>query len=412
MGRPADGEFKVTTARRVLVPLVGLAVAAAIGGSLLTRFYADPTFLPPHDFLEYYSAGRLLVQGGDPYDADQLRPVQLAAGRHLDRPVIMWNPPWALAFVAPFGQPDARTGQLLWVGGQVLAVVGCSALLWRTYGGPADLTPLAVLVGLTFPPVMYVATAGQSGGWLLLGVTALAVAAASGRPWVAAFAAVAALKPHLFLPIWVVLALNATTDRKSRSMLMWGVGLGLAMTLLPLLFNPDVWADYLRALRRPADDNHPPLSGWRNPLIGFFVRDALDISRFWIQMVPTAVVAALTPLYWWPRRHLWDWPAELPRLLLAGLIAAPYGAWEHDLTVLLVVVFAVLPGLVREGWTPRTVALAVGYLLWCGAAWAVTTSEYFVWMTPTAVVGYWAATRPGRSRLESPRPESAAVGGA
>ena len=250
-----------------------------------------------------------------------------------------------------------------------------------------------MLAALTFPPLTYVVTAGQSGGWLFLGVSGLALAAGTGRPWLAAFAALAALKPHLFIPIWLCLALDATRSPLSRRLLAWGVAAGLAMTLLPLVFDPHVWGNYLRALGRPADDTHPPLSGWRNPLVGFFVRDAIDIRQFWIQMVPTAVLAGLTPVYWWTRRHRWDWLEQLPVLVLAGLVAAPYGAWEHDLTVLLLPLAAVTPGLLRVGWTARTVGVAVGYAAWCVAGYSVRTSEYFVWMTPTAILGYRLATR-------------------
>lgn len=379
--------------RQVGVPLVGGLAVLAVAGLLLDRFYADPAFLRPHDFLEYYAAGKLIAAGGDPYDADQLRPVQLAAGRHTDRPVMMWNPPWALTLVAPFGLLPPRTAQLVWLAVQVAAVLACAVALWRLYGGPDRLIPAVVLVAGLFPPLGYVMTAGQSGGWLFLGVSGLALAAGHRRPWLAALAALAALKPHLFVPIWITLALDASRSPLSRRLLAWGVAAGLTMTLLPLLADPHVWANYLRALSRPADDTHPPLSGWRNPLIGFYVREAIDLERFWIQMVPTGVLAALTPVYWWTRRHRWDWLAELPKLILAGLICAPYGAWEHDLTVLLLPMAAATPGLVREGWTARTVGLAVGYVLWCCAAGLIHTSEYFVWMAPTAAVGYWVATR-------------------
>lgn len=387
-----DGEA-MPLLRRVGVPLVGTLAVLAVAGLLLQRFFADPEFLPPDDFLQYYAGGRLLVTGGDPYDADQLLPIQQTAGRPAGMAVMMWNPPWALTLAAPFGQLPPKLAQLVWLAAQMVAVAGCAVALWRLYGGPARLVPVVIVVALVFPPVNYVVTAGQSGGWLLLGVSGLALAGGTGRPWLAALAALAAIKPHLFIPVWITLALDATRSPLSRRLLGWGVAAGLTMTLVPLLFDSHVWGNYLRALGRPEDDRHPPLSGWRNPLIGFYVRESIDISKFWIQMVPTAVLVALTPVYWWTRRHCWDWPDQLPVLILAGLVAAPYGAWVYDLTVLLVPLAAVTPGLVRDGWTARTVGLAAGAVIWCVAGYCFRTGEYFVWMTPTAIIGYWIATR-------------------
>src|SRR5437660_10371433 len=105
-----------TTRRSVLVAGCGLALIFIACGWLLARFYSDPAFLPPDDFLQYWAAGRLNATGGNPYDADQLLPLQRSAHRPDDKPaVVMWNPPWALTLAMPFGLLPPRTAQLLWL---------------------------------------------------------------------------------------------------------------------------------------------------------------------------------------------------------------------------------------------------------------------------------------------------------
>src|SRR3954451_848004 len=89
--------------RSAVVLLAGAAVIAAVGGKLLDRFYADPTFLKPHDFMQCWAAGRLNATGGNPYDADRVVELQRGAVRDEDRPPLMWTPPWALALTMPFG---------------------------------------------------------------------------------------------------------------------------------------------------------------------------------------------------------------------------------------------------------------------------------------------------------------------
>jgi hypothetical protein len=293
--------------RSAVVALAGGAVVLAVSGWLLGRFYSDPAFLPPDDFLQYWAAGRLNATGGNPYDADQLLALQRAAGRDKDRAVVMWNPPWALTLAMPFGLLPPRTAQLLWLAAQVLAIVLCADRLWVLYGGDRKLRPWVSAAALGFFPTMYVVFAGQSGGWLLLGLTGLLLAATRGPAWLAALAPLAALKPHLFIPVWIVLALEAGRTRRGLAVFAWGVGCGLAAMLIPTLVNPDVWNQYLGALTRPIDDAHPPLSGWRSPLVGWWVRMAVAPEAFWVQAVPTVLAACAVPVYWWSRRHRWDW---------------------------------------------------------------------------------------------------------
>lgn len=377
----------------------GLAVLALVGGQLLARFYSDPAFLPPDDFLQYWAAGRLCATGGNPYDAGQLLPHQQAAGRPADKPaVVMWNPPWSLSLAMPFGLLPPRTAQLLWLAAQVVAHIFGADRLWAAYGGDPRARPWVWAAALGFFPTMYVVFAGQSGGWLLLGMTGLLLATTRGPAWAAILIPFAALKPHLFVPIWVVLALEAGRTRRGRAVFGWGVACGLAATLIPTLADPAVWDQYLAALNRPYDAAHPPLSGWRSPLIGYWVRRALAPEAFWIQAVPTVLVLLATPAYWWARRRTWDWSVELPRLVLAGLIAAPYGAWPYDQTVLLVPVAAGAARLVRHGTRGQVVSAFLLLGVVNAVALTVREGEYFVWVPPVVAVWYgWvmAAVRPG-----------------
>jgi hypothetical protein len=366
---------------------------AAVLGWLGHRFYTDPTFLPSGDFTAFWGAGRVNGLGGDPYDGRQLLPVQKAAGWDHDRPNMLWVPPWGFSVYTPFGLLPARTAQLLWLLGQAAVIVGCAAAAWRAYGGDPRLGMWAPVFALAFYPTMFLLTCGQSSGWLLLGVTGLLVGAATGRPWLAALAALAALKPHLFVPIWVVLALDATRSRRSAALLGWGVLAGAVMTIAPLAVNPDVWGQYFDTMTRPQSDTHPSLSGWQPPLIGYYVRAAIDPAKFWIQAVPTMLALVAVPVYWWVRRRRWDWPTELARLIPVGLITAPYGAWPYDQIVLLIPLAATAARLVRYGTRNQIVLAAAVYAACDVVALASRAAESFVWTTPAVLVGYLLVER-------------------
>lgn len=380
-------------ARRLLVPLVGLAAIAVVAGGLLHRFATDHSFLPPDDFLQYWAAGRLLRDGGNPYDADQLFAVQAAAGRPDDRPVLTWNPPWALPLVAPAGLLPWRAGQLLWLALQLGLVAGSVWWLWGLAGGPPAGRPVAAAASLTFFPVGYLLHEGQCSGWTVLGLTGLLAAGAGGRPWLAALGAAAAVKPHLVLPVWVALALDACVSRRSRAMLAWGTAAGLVLAAAPWLIDGAVWAEYLAALRRPASATHTPLSGWWCPTVGWWVRRAVDPAAFWVQAVPAAVAVAGTAAYWRARRGGWDWGVELPRLVLLGLLASPYGAWPYDLVALLVPATGAAVAVVRRAGRRAQVVAGVGYAAFVIAGNLTDAAHHFVWVTPAVVAGYWLVDR-------------------
>lgn len=377
--------------RRSAVTLAaGSVVLLAVCGLLLDRFFSDPAFLKPHDFLQYWAAGRLNATGGNPYDADQLVELQRGAVRDEDRPTFMWNPPWVLTLAMPFGLLPMRLAQLLWLAAQLAGVVWAADVLWNVYAGPVRWRPFMWAGAILFYPVMYLLFLGQSGGWLLIGLAGFLAAAARGPVALAALTALAAVKPHLFLPFWVCLALNATRDRRQAALLGWGVAAGVAAILVAWAVNPEVWHQYLAAVTRPESDTHRPLWVWQHPLLGYRLRILLDPGAFWLQMLPAFALLATAPAYWWFRRVNWDWRTELPRLLFAGLIAAPYGAWEHDQLVLLVPVLAAFAHLARDCSRLRLV-VAVGVLVAINAAaMTIRASQEFVWVPP-ALLGWYAA---------------------
>jgi hypothetical protein len=67
-----------------------------------------------NDFVEYWAAARLLLNGGNPYSPAELIQMQREIGWSQPLPLIMWNPPWTLSFTLPFGLFDYGTRQFAW----------------------------------------------------------------------------------------------------------------------------------------------------------------------------------------------------------------------------------------------------------------------------------------------------------
>ena len=71
---------------------------------------------------------------------------QLERAAGTEETVLMWNPPWALPLVLPFGMLDARPAHLLWLLVQFAALAVSADCLWRFFGGAAERRWIAWLI--------------------------------------------------------------------------------------------------------------------------------------------------------------------------------------------------------------------------------------------------------------------------
>jgi hypothetical protein len=365
---------------RRFLTAAGVVAAAGLLTGQVRALLADPRVWPPDDFVEYWAAARLALTGGNPYDGAQLLPLERAAGRDTDEPVMMWNPPWALAVVLPLGTLPARPAQFFWLAANLLAAGWCGCRLWGRYGDSAR-RGLGWPAALLFVPTLFALQSGQIGPVLLLGAVLFLEAERRGRPALAGAATVLlAVKPHLAYLVWVAIVCDSLARRRV-TMPLGGAAAGVLATAVALAFDPQVLAQYADAM-----GNRPP-EQWVSPTLGTVLRLLFGEGRFGLQFVP--VVAGLAWFAWHWRRagRTWDWPDQLPLLLLVSFVTAPYGAWPFDLVLL-------LPAVVRlvAGGAPRPVLaglLAVN-LACLGMNLAGTGSFPFLWVSP-AILGLYAA---------------------
>ena len=368
--------------RTTVVVLVGLAALYLAADKLVH----GPTFLKPRDFLEYWAAGAIALRGGNPYDPAELLRVQQLADPDRTDPVMMWNPPWSLAVYLPLGAVSPRWATLLWIAAQLLAIMVCCELLWRTFGGPPRLRWVAQAVGLTFVGSWWTVSFGQNTGLLLLGLAGFAYFRKTDRPAAAgAFAALTALKPHLLAVFGVLLVLDAAFGRKGRVALAAGAGVLLASLGVAVALNPAILDQYRAAVRDPGPDAIP-LHGWVLPVGSYWLRAKLEVP-FWVQFVPCALACLGYGAYRIRRGSRWDWAAELPVAVWLSVLTTPYGGWIFDLAVLLVPVTQAATWAVNRHRPAITVLLAIGHVAVLAASliWVHDLHQFF-WVAPAVLV--------------------------
>ena len=367
--------------------LVGLALLAYV----LHAVAIDPRPLAD-DYVEYWAAGRLNLTHGNPYAADQLLPLERAAGRTTEV-LMMWNPPYTLALAMPLALADYGTSRLLWLLLNIAAVMIATSWWWRLSGGPPKRWWLAQIVAFTFFSTVTVLRMGQIGPLLLLGIIGFVRYERERRDWRAgALLALVAIKPHLLYLIWPALLLWTARTRRWR--VLAGAALALlAATAAALIANPAVIGQYLAAT---AADS--PLI-WATPTFGSLLRLLLGFDRRWLQFVPLAPGLLWLLIYWRRHRDRWQWAEHMPLLLLVSVITTAFG-WSFDQVVLLPAIL--VPVVQAAGWRPtrRSQARGLCYALACYVAinigaWMLYSrfSDFWqIWLAP-ALLAWYLGTR-------------------
>ena len=380
---------------RALIPVVGLVACGLLLVGQVRTLLADPTVWPPDDYVEYWAAGRLNLEGKNPYSAELLLPLERDAGRDTDEAVMMWNPPWTLAVAMPLGALPARVGQLVWfLFG--LASLGASAYL---LGEAASRKWLPFAVTFTFLPTFIVLQAGQITFLVVLGLAGFLWCVRRGHGFAAGLACVlVAVKPHLGYLLWPAVALDAVVNRRA-SVLLGGVVGGAVASGIAVAFNPDVFGQYFTEM-----SERPPAQ-WVSLTLGTVLRAIFGAERFWLQFVPVILGLAWFMVRWTKHRKSWNWNDELPRIVLVSFVTSPYGAWHFDLVVLLVPLIHRAIQVSEAGNWRVPLALFVGMnLAMLGMNLAQVYSFWFGWVAPFVLLcivgsGQWAVGRSNRGSL-------------
>jgi len=366
----------------------------------LTIRLASQLDLPPDDFVEYWAAGRLQLTGGNPYSPEQLFALQKSVGWTDDIPIMMWNPPWTLPFVMPFGLFDYPIGRGLWFLLNLALMLLCIDSLWHFYGGPKPYRWLARIVSFLFLPTLVVLYLGQIGILILAGIVGFLHFERGQKWWLVGIVTVLiAIKPHLLYLFWIALLLWAI-DQRRWSVVISGSLFGLVATAIPMLPNPSVIAQYLHAL-----NNDTPLR-WHTPTIGMLLRLLFGEEKHWLQFLPAALGALWFLFYWQQHRRTWHWAKQMPLLLLMSACTRPFG-WTLDLVVLLPAVIQVTVWLLgsRHRWLIGLATISYLAISVLAAAPILPTGDFWrLWMAPALLLTYLVLWKQiGRETLTLPR---------
>src|SRR5262245_44309710 len=338
-------------------------------------------------FIEYWAAVRLLLDGANPYSPADLLARQQRLGWTDTAPLVMWNPPWTMAFTLPFGLVSYETGHFLWFLLNTLLIFVGAHVLERIYGRDGQKSR-AWLAALVFAPTYLVLLLGQIGPLVLFGVIGF-LFFIKKRAWVLSGASLVlvSIKPHLLYLLWFALLLWMWRERR------WQVALGLAsagviVALIPVIFDSAIYSQYLQlfsasGMVRPSD--------WATPSLGIALGRFFDISQISLRWAPALMGVIWFICYWARHAEIWDWVDQLPLVLLVSLVTTGF-AWTYDQIVLLPAVIQASAWSARDEIKPRRniliatfVALSVAVLI---LKLRFQNDFLYFWLAPAYLIFY------------------------
>lgn len=306
-----------------------LALLLVFLGTVTAR-PGQPTSGNVNDFVEYWTAAREVLAGRDPYAAGPVLALERQVGFVQSRALIMRNPPWIVPVIAPLGLLPFNKAQQLWFGLGLIAIFLSGRWFWELYGSETESVWIPALITGLFLPVAVALAIGQISPLVLLGIAGfLHFEKRKKLALAGAFLFLAALKPHLVFLVWVALLCWSIRARTMRTMAALGSMTALASFVAAFLDHA-IFSQYFNLMNSGViEEVTPTVSG--------LVR--LSLGRYYpLQLLPALLALVWFFFHWRRSESRWQWPDEMPMLLLISILTISY-SWFFDQVVLLPCVF-------------------------------------------------------------------------
>lgn len=307
---------------------------------------------PAHDFWHYWAAGRLVLEGKNPYDQVALHQLLGSMGWVSGDPLI-GSPPWALWLYSLFALLPFEIAKSIWL--LFIILGGAIFIIWQTRNFSKYETILLIFTvpSLLFGNVLW----GQLNVFIAVGIM-VAITIKQKHPFLSGLAlSLCFLKPHLFFPLYGYMTrLFFKKECPSLRLLLIGAIIGLsAQCVATLLIAPNSFIAYVSEVIRSStisrDFPSPTLAQLlQSQAIGYLLLATGFVSGF--------IIAG--------RKSFCE---GLPAIFTLGIATSPY-AWSHCF------VFIASQFLVAGHWLKRHFSLAIPIIL------LLTVCQYFLLLNP------------------------------
>jgi hypothetical protein len=334
-----------------------------------------PSFSPgkgENDFLRYWSASRLLLTGGNPYDEISVRNLQKLyhpksdiRGKDVGD---VWNPPLGLLFLVPFGILPFTLAFKLWIFINVLLLVMALFMTWRMALGSnyQRFFPLVLIAVFLFGNTIFLLRLGQISTIVLISLVLGIFLIEREKDFLAgAVLLLTIIKPHLvylILPVIVVWSIQTRRWKIIMGMVLGGIFASIAAWLL--------FPNWLTVYRNTI--SRLPYSEIYCSTLGSFAASVWGITYF--RYIGVLLLPLTLPLSRLIVKSGWLTTVNLS--LIISIPLAPYG-FSFDQVLLLPAVAEMIAWLIKKELAsiPSKIILGCLITIYGASLWMMTIQD-------------------------------------
>lgn len=351
------------------------------------------------DYVQYWSAGKLLIQGKNPYAWENVKEIKNSIGyvNLIDEttPSMFLYPPWALPITllpALLSYPSSR---FIWLLLNIIIVFTSINILNRLLNFSKINQWLSYVIGFSFSPVLFLLGVGHFTSIILLGITLFIYfnRNRSNITWTTDFLAGISFALIMFKPnvlFLVILYLLLWTIMKKRWFILVGcVTFLLLLIFISSLFYPSLVNQYYEVISNYSPDL------WKPPTLGMILRNLLGNEKFWLSYLPPSIGITWLIYFWVKKRNSDRWFYDISIVILVSYVCSPY-VWTYDMVAMLIPILYIFKRTIYPNLKPLKGMLFLIYLLinFSMLYLHLYLDDYwFFWFAPVLLIWFLIAER-------------------
>lgn len=309
------------------------------------------------DYSYYWSVGRLIVTGNDPYDQHLLLALQQSLDPRFEVPMSIWYPPWTVLLFAPFALLSYGFSHFLWTVVNIVLLIVATRWIWQIYSPINRKLLLPIFLAVSFTAVIFSLVEGQINFIILLGLAGFVYFIRKNKPFLAGvLITLSTFKPQLLVVFWVCLLLWILYKRQWR-VLAGAISVVAVMMAIMFIISPDILSNFFNVLVE-----NPPTVVINVSVYGL-IYALFGVKISVLLYLPALIGMIGAVVYFWRKRNTWEWEKQISLLLLVSILCVPY-AWLHDEMFFLIPILEVAAIMIRRGRAlfNKWIVLAYGLL--------------------------------------------------
>lgn len=286
------------------------------------------------DFIQYWSAAKILLEASNPYDAQILSAIQEEQGKKDPFPTMMWNPPWVAFLMSPFALLDYSTAIQWWFVFNLILFVSTLLFCFRSCIRLCTL-PIILLSIVSLPLVSSFHFA-QIGLLLMCGAIFAVEGFERKSPFLLFIGILLlSMKFHLFLIFFAALIAGISKRFPLPYLRLIGGAL-LIVFLIPEVISPGVTKDWFEALT-VQQPNLPTTIDWKSASFTTALRLLFPQNTTFLKPNIVGLVVLIFSLIYFAYLRIRNVTISKELLydsLVLSFLISPYN-WLFDFSVLL-----------------------------------------------------------------------------